>query len=210
MHQIGEIINMNANKKTTFKRISVLLVIAGILLVGFTVKSIFFKPDYTIKTDYIGKLNAVTQELTNEPIEPSKASYEPGDLIGQLIIPSLDYELPLYEGTDDAQLKKGVGRYIGSAYPGVSDNCVLSGHRDTVFTKLGDLKIGESILVDTDMGLFSYEVTGIRIVEADDKTVIVPTDVSTLTLTTCYPFVYIGAAPQRYIVTAELSDAVNE
>jgi len=204
---------MKSIKNKTIKRLSALFIIVGILLVALTLKAIFFKPDYSIKTDYIGKLNSVTQALANaegvegvEAIDPSKASYTPGDLIGQLIIPSLDYELPIYEGTDDAQLKKGVGRFIGSAYPGVIDNCVLSGHRDTVFTKLGDLIIGESIHVSTDIGLFTYVVTGIRIVEADDKTVIVPTDVATLTLTTCYPFVYIGAAPQRYIVTAELSE----
>ena len=209
---------MNSTKNN-IRRFFGLIIIVGILLVGFTIKSILFKPDYSIKTDYIGKLNSVTQALANSEglegvegseevitVDPTKASYKPGDLIGQLIIPSLDYELPIYEGTDDAQLKKGVGRYIGSAYPGVTDNCVLSGHRDTVFTKLGDLKIGESILVNTDIGLFTYEVTEIRIVEADDKTVIVPTDVATLTLTTCYPFVYIGAAPQRYIVSAELSE----
>lgn len=204
---------MKITKKTLFKRLSLLLVLAGVLLVGITVKSIFFQPDYSIKTDYIGKLNSVKDALANDEgikgddatTEVNEVVYEPGDLIGQLIIPSLDYELPIYEGTEDAQLKKGVGRYIGSAYPGVTDNCVLSGHRDTVFTKLGDLEIGASIIVNTDNGLFSYEVTGIRIVEADDKTVIVPTDVATLTLTTCYPFVYIGAAPQRYIVSAELS-----
>ncbi len=204
---------MKITKKTLLKRASLLLVLAGVILVGLTVKSIFFQPDYSIKTDYIGKLNSVKDALANEEgikgddatTEVIEVSYEPGDLIGQLIIPSLDYELPIYEGTEDAQLKKGVGRYIGSAYPGVTDNCVLSGHRDTVFTKLGDLEIGASIIVNTDNGLFSYEVTGIRIVEADDKTVIVPTDVATLTLTTCYPFVYIGAAPQRYIVSAELS-----
>ena len=152
MHQIGEMNNMNANKKNIFKWVSMLLVIAGILLVGLTVKSILFKPDYSIKTDYIGKLNSVKEVLANkegikgdDKAQVVEVSYELGDLIGQLIIPSLDYELPIYEGTEDAQLKKGVGRYIGSAYPGVSDNCVLSGHRDTVFTKLGDLKIGESI-----------------------------------------------------------------
>jgi sortase A len=193
---------MKIPNKKAFKRLSLLLIVAGLLLVGFTIKFIFFQPDYSIKTDYYGKLNSVTEDTT----ALINVSFEPGDLIGQLIIPSLDYELPIYEGTEDAQLKKGVGRYIGLAYPGESDNCVLSGHRDTVFTKLGDLKIGETILVNTDLGLFSYRVTGIRIVEADDKTVIVPTDVATLTLTTCYPFVYIGAAPQRYIVTAELSE----
>ncbi|HSN65134.1 MAG TPA: class D sortase [Fusibacter sp.] len=208
---------MKTTNRTLFKRLSLLLVFAGVILVGMTVKSIFFQPDYSIKTDYIGKLNSVKDALANneginegikgdDNTEAIEVSYEPGDLIGQLIIPSLDYELPIYEGTEDAQLKKGVGRYIGSAYPGVTDNCVLSGHRDTVFTKLGDLEIGASIIVNTDNGLFSYEVTGIRIVEADDKTVIVPTDVATLTLTTCYPFVYIGAAPQRYIVTAKLSE----
>lgn len=204
---------MKITNKTLFKRLSLLLALAGIVIVGLTLKSIFFLPDYSIKTDYIGKLNSVNEALANnegikgdDTTEAIEVSYEPGDLIGQLIIPSLDYELPIYEGTEDAQLKKGVGRYIGSAFPGVTDNCVLSGHRDTVFTKLGDLEIGASIIVNTDNGLFSYEVTGIRIVEADDKTVIVPTDVATLTLTTCYPFVYIGAAPQRYIVSAELNE----
>lgn len=203
---------MKLTKKGMLKCASGLFILIGILLVGFTMKSIFIQPDYSIKTQIVSSVESVNQVDGIEAVEgvegidtidPSKASYALGDLIGHVIIPSLDYELPLYEGTDDDQLKKGVGRYIGSAYPGAPDNCVISGHRDTVFTKLGDLEIGESIFVSTDMGLFTYEVKGIRIVEADDKTVIVPTDASTLTLTTCYPFVYIGAAPQRYIVSAE-------
>ena len=101
-------------------------------------------------------------------------------------------------------LKKGIGHFIQSVLPGEEDNCVLSGHRDTVFTKLGKLKIGDQLIVQTSAGTFTYEIKLIRIVDKDDKTVIVPTDHAVLTLTTCYPFLFIGSAPNRYILSADL------
>lgn len=88
--------------------------------------------------------------------------------------------------------------------PGEKDNCVLSGHRDTVFSGIGKLKIGDQLIVKTSAGIFTYEVKGTRIVGKDDKTVIVPTSRAVLTLTTCYPFNFIGDAPNRYIVSANL------
>jgi sortase A len=133
------------------------------------------------------------------PTQPKK-----GDRIGTLSIPALGKTLPIVEGTDTAQLKQGVGHFIGSALPGAMDNCVLSGHRDTVFTGLGKLKIGDQFIVDTAAGTFAYRVKRIRIVHKDDQTVIVPTDHAVLTVTTCYPFRYVGSAPDRYILSADM------
>ena len=127
-----------------------------------------------------------------------------GDGIGSLEIPALKRTLPLLEGTVDDVLARGVGHYAASVLPGEADNCVVSGHRDTVFRQLGKLKIGDRVIVKTSVGTFTYEVSRTRIVHADDRTVIVPTDHAVLTMTTCYPFNYIGSAPDRYIVSADL------
>lgn len=78
-------------------------------------------------------------------------------------------------------------------------------HRDSVFRHLGEVKIGDLITVKTKYGVFVYEVHKIRIVKANDRTVIVPTKDAILTLSTCYPFYYVGSAPKRYIVQAGLA-----
>jgi len=139
---------------------------------------------------------------------PDKILYprypEQGDNIGMLSIPALNREIQIYQGTDDKELKKGIGHFIQSVLPGEKDNCIFSGHRDTVFRQIGNLKIGDLLIVQTSAGTFTYEVDGTRIVHEDDKTVIVPTANAVLTMTTCYPFSYIGYAPDRYIVSAAL------
>ena len=127
-----------------------------------------------------------------------------GDDIGSLSIPVLNKKLAIIQGTGTDELKKGVGHYIQSVMPGENDNCVLSGHRDTVFKNIGKLKIGDQLIVETISGKFVYEVKSMRIVKSDDKTVIVSTKRAVLTLTTCYPFNFIGSAPKRYIVSADL------
>jgi sortase A len=127
-----------------------------------------------------------------------------GDEIGILSIPDLNQNWPIFEGTDDAELSKGVGHFIQSVLPGSNDNCVLSGHRDTVFSQIGKLKLNDKLIVKTSAGTFTYEINEIRIVDKDDKTVIVPTDHAVLTVTTCYPFIFVGNAPKRYVLIANL------
>jgi sortase A len=127
-----------------------------------------------------------------------------GDVIGSLWIPRLKKTIDIIQGTGAKELKRGVGHYVGSVLPGITDNSVLAGHRDSVFRNLGDLKLGDLMTVQTDYGRFVYEVQKIRIVNADDKTVIVPSIYAVLTLSTCYPFRYVGNAPKRYIVQAGL------
>ncbi len=127
-----------------------------------------------------------------------------GDKFGSLTISALDKVLPIIQGTGDKQLKKGVGHFMQSLLSGEADNCVLSAHRDTFFSELGNLRLRDQMIVETAAGKFTYEVRGARIVDKDDKTVIMPTDQAVLTLTTCYPFNYIGSAPCRYIISAVL------
>lgn len=126
-----------------------------------------------------------------------------GDTVGVLSIPRLEAELPIIEGTHEDELDQGVGHYAGTAYPLQNDQIVLSGHRDTVFRGMGELELGDILTVHMEYGDFSYEITDLKIVDADDRTVIVPTAPDeVLTVTTCYPFSYVGSAPDRYIITA--------
>jgi len=143
------------------------------------------------------------QSITNRA-ENSKVL--PGAYLGQLSIPSIGKRVNYYQGTDGRTLKKGVGHFIESVMPGIVNNSVLSGHRDTVFSDLGKVKIGALIRVSTVKGEFLYKVNRIRIVKSNDRTVIVPTAYAQLTLSTCYPFRYIGNAPERYVVIARLVD----
>lgn len=147
--------------------------------------------------------HVMPQELYNQ------INIRRGDYLGKISIPALKETLPIYQGTEDAQLKKGIGHYEQSVLPGVADNSVLSGHRDSVFSQLGRLKVGESVTVETAAGKFTYKISGFRIVGANDRTVIVPTKTAVLTLTTCYPFHYIGSAPKRFIVSAKLVSQIS-
>jgi len=171
---------------------------------------------YSIPTTFTAELNKLTGDST-APVEsdpslvlpaPDKTLYPvypaEGDNIGSLTIPALKRKLTILQGTGVKELKKGVGHFTQSVLPGEEDNCVFSGHRETVFRLLGNLKIGDQLIVQTSAGTFTYEVNGTRIVHEDDKTVIVPTDHAVLTMTTCYPFYTPGYSPDRYIVSAAL------
>lgn len=140
-----------------------------------------------------------TFEYAKYPNYPST-----GDRIGTITLPTLKLSWPIYQGTTDAELAKGVGHYAKSVLPGQKDNSVLSGHRTTVFNKLGQLKRGQLILVKTSAGTFTYKVRSSRVVLKTDRTVIVPTPGAVLTLTTCWPFNKLGSTDQAYVVSADL------
>ncbi len=126
------------------------------------------------------------------------------DKVGTITLPSLGLSWPIFEGTTETQLQKGVGHYSGSVLPGIKDNSILSGHRTTVFNRLGELAEGDVILVKTSAGTFTYVVRSFRIVDRSDQTVIMPAPTAVLTLTTCYPFNNIGRTTDAFIVTADL------
>ena len=120
-----------------------------------------------------------------------------------LSIDHLDINVPVYNGTDEYTLNRGVGRIKGTAWIDVDGNLGIAGHRDGFFRPLKDIQIGDNMQLQTAGGTVTYEVSSIEIVEPDDVSVLSPTDGRTITLVTCYPFYYVGHAPKRYIVKAK-------
>ncbi|CAM3956790.1 class D sortase [Mesobacillus thioparans] len=191
--------------------LSVVIIVSGVWFSGTNAYK-FMKGYLLFKT---GEISSATASTTSPPLKEAKkkkADLYPerpkiGEMMGSLSIPKIDANLPIYHGTDEDELEKGVGHFAGSVLPGERDNSVLSGHRDTVFRKLGDVGKGDLLEVTTEAGTFIYKVRKVRIVDADDRTVIVPTPRPTLTVSTCYPFNYIGDAPERYILIADLIES---
>lgn len=143
-------------------------------------------------------------------IVPPENRPKKGEHFADLFIPRLNAKMPVIEGTHEDELARGVGHYAGSVLPGEPDNAVLSGHRDTVFRRMGELKKGDELQVTTEQGTFVYIITKMWITEPDDRTVIVSHDKPVLTLTTCYPFSYLGPAPKRYIIQSVLKERISE
>ncbi|KZE66135.1 sortase [Fictibacillus phosphorivorans] len=199
-------------KKRSKSRIVLLTLSIAFILFGvwFSSTNVFtFMKGYLIfKTGQI-EAKEGKKPVEQKQVVPKKDNLYPerpreGDNIGNLIIPKLDASLPIFHGTDEEELEKGVGHFAKSVLPGENDNSVLSGHRDTVFRKLGDVGKGDLLIVETSAGTFTYKVKKVRIVDKDDRTVIVPKRKATLTVSTCYPFDFIGASPERYILVADL------
>ena len=128
-----------------------------------------------------------------------------------LSIAKLNLKVPVYNGTDEINLNRGAGRIKGTAMVGSSGNLGIAGHRDGFFRVLKDVEIGDSMNMLTYKGNSEFVVTSITIVDPSDVSVLAPTDDSTITLVTCYPFYFVGHAPKRYIVKGELlSNQVNK
>ncbi len=129
------------------------------------------------------------------------------DLVGVMRIDDIGIEVPILPGSDDGALDAGVGWLTRTAFPGDIGNVAIAGHRDSFFRRLGRLGPGDVVTIETLNGQYDYRVTGHSIVKPDDVHVLdaVPGR-RLLTLITCYPFRYVGSAPERYIVHAELAD----
>jgi sortase A len=131
---------------------------------------------------------------------------------GRIEIARLGIDAEIHEGDDAATLRLSVGHIPGTALPGDHGNVALAAHRYSHFRGLRNVRCGDRIQVTTPDGEFAYEVDSIRVVEISQVEVLDPTPDPTLTLVTCYPFDYVGDAPQRLIVRAHrvsASEAVS-
>ncbi len=120
-----------------------------------------------------------------------------------LRIPGIDLEAAVLEGTSELVLNRGVGHITGTPLPGEDGNIGIAGHRDGYFRGLKDIAVGDLIELETLVGPASYAITELLIVEPPDVWVLDPTEAPSITLVTCYPFYFVGSAPQRFIVRAE-------
>jgi sortase A len=122
-----------------------------------------------------------------------------------LRVAKIHLEVPVLEGTDDLTLNRGVGRIAGTARVGEKGNVGVAGHRDGFFRGLKDVGVGDKIDLVLPNRTDTYVVDKVEIVNPDNVGVLRATSVSSLTLVTCYPFYFIGSAPQRYIVHASIA-----
>ncbi len=146
---------------------------------------------------------SATTPATAESVPAIKLSR--GDLIGRVDVPRLQLSAAIAEGDDDVTLKKAVGHLPDTALPWHRrGNMALAAHRDGLFRRLKNIRIGDEIRIATPRGDYSYTVRTTQIVDPDDVHVLAQTPEPTVTLITCYPFSFVGNAPQRFIVQASL------
>ena len=119
-----------------------------------------------------------------------------------LRVPKIRLEVAVLPGTDDRTLDRGVGHIEGTARPGTDGNVGLAGHRDGFFRALKDLVTGDLIELHTVQGTEAYRVERTWVVSPEDVSVLDPTSTRVLTLVTCYPFYFVGSAPDRFILRA--------
>ena len=124
-------------------------------------------------------------------------------VIGQLVIPRLGLSTMVVEGDDTEDLKMAPGHIPGTALPGEHGNVGIAAHRDTFFRPLMFIRKGDEIGIKTLRGTYRYRVVSTRVVSPDDTRLLYPAGHDTLTLVTCYPFYYVGPAPERFILRAE-------
>lgn len=186
------------------KKLSYVFILLGVCFIGYAAWQMVNSNLQTSQS--LESAKALVNDSPDQTLYLDSGTYKPpiGEAVGVLDIPRLNAELPIVEGTDPDDLEKGVGHYKGSFYPNENGQIVLSGHRDTVFRRAGELEIGDSLKILLTYGEFEYEITSTKIVEADDTSIItLQQDSEELLLTTCYPFSYVGNAPQRYIIYAK-------
>jgi len=192
---------------------SIVFIIAGILVLGYGGYQWGFS-----KIKESQRVDEVSDRVSDKVISLKDTSEDKelidpkiyddfieGDTVGLLYIPKLDRTIPIVEGTDEEELAQGVGHYSGTGFPGENRQILLSGHRDTVFRQFGELEDGDEFHVKMEHGTFIYEIRDKEtvIVPADDTTVIDPDrSDEVLTVSTCYPFTFVGSAPDRYVVFA--------
>ena len=124
--------------------------------------------------------------------------------IARLEAPSVALSATVLEGSDDGTLARAAGHIEDTAFPGQPGNIGIAGHRDTVFRPLRRLRTGDALTLSTSDRVFHYRVSDTKIVSPQDVYVLNPTDRPAVTLVTCYPFEFIGHAPRRFIVRADL------
>jgi sortase A len=155
------------------------------------------------------RANAALERLVRDrAAEPSEAPKElppltSGDLIGRLEIPRLSLSVVVVEGTDKPELRRAAGHIVGTGLPGQPGNVGIAAHRDTFFRPLRNIQSNDTITLTTLRGEYRYLVVSTKVVSPYDVAVLNPDGTEILTLVTCYPFYFVGAAPERFIVRAK-------
>ncbi len=172
--------------------------------IGFTLVG------WALAATLIAKVYQARQERAFFPVSPEMkrdpATIAGADplVLGRIEIPRIGVTAIVREGDDNTTLAIAVGHISGTARPGERGNMALAGHRDSFFRALRDIRRQDTIRIVTPERSYEYAVDSTEVVGPQDTRVLDPTSDTVLTLVTCYPFKYVGHAPNRFIVRASL------
>lgn len=190
---------MSSSRPVIRRVVEVSLVVAGLVSVGWVAIAAMRSSAYTRETTAL----AETWPGPAAPLEvPVVEVLKTGSPVGVLAIPRLKFSEAIAEGDDDGTLGVSIGHLPDTPLPWHPGNSVVAAHRDTQFRALEGVRIGDRLELRTPRGEFAYVIRELIITSPDDLSVLKPTDDRSLTLITCYPFRYVGHAPQRFIVVA--------
>jgi sortase A len=142
-------------------------------------------------------------KLRPATLTPALPAIAASGVIGRLEIPRLELSAVVIEGDDSKTLRRAVGHMPGTPLPGQTGNAAITGHRDTFFRPLRKIRVNDFIVLTTLQGEYHYRVISTRVVSPDNVAVLNASDGEILALVTCYPFYFVGSAPNRFIVRAE-------
>ena len=173
------------------------------LLAGIGVSLLTYVSYVSIEASvYQRTARAALVVMASEPAASVPAPRQHGDVLGEIVNARIGLRAVITEGTSDDVLRHAVGHVPGTAGPGDSGNSALAGHRDGLFRPLRHIEVGDILSVMVPGGQIDYQVEWTRVVRPDEVWVMGPATGRTLTLITCHPFSFIGAAPDRFIVRA--------
>ena len=179
--------------------LALLFVLIGFIVIAGSGLALFWSDE--LQRLYMPSLPSI--ERRSDADSTNRPEAEQGKPIGSIEIPRLGLSSVVLEGDDAAALLLGVGHLSDTPLPWHHGNTVLAAHRDTFFRPLAHIRKGDVIRFSTADAALEYVVKELKVVEPTAVEVLEPTSAATLTLITCFPFDYIGPAPQRFIVRAE-------
>lgn len=181
--------------------------LARLLIAGGASLLVWVGADQALTASYQRSYRATLERMRNQPAtdeaHTAPASLPIGEPIGTLEIARVGLSGVVIEGDEDSVLDRAIGHLPDTPLPWHTGNSALAAHRDTLFRPLKGVRLGDILRLRTPHGDFEYLVRDIQIVEPDALWVLDPTPVPMLTLISCWPFNYIGHAPERFIVRAE-------
>jgi sortase A len=177
-----------------------LLFIAGALAVSYVAFALLHAKYYQALAGLSFEKQMQVDDST--ALNAHNTAVKEGDILGRIEIPRLGVKVVILEGTTSQTLRLGVGHIEGTALPGETGNIAIAGHRDTYFRALKDIRANDEIEIQSATGIARYEVDKVQVVAPENVEVLAPSPGPALTLVTCYPFHFIGAAPERFVVHA--------
>ena len=187
-------------RRRRWRALERLLLLIGVVSLGYFA--------YVVTESYLyqalenRELDAILAGAPEPAVHVPRPRPAAGSMIGRIEIPRLGVSAIIRAGSDARTLRLAVGHIPGTAFPGESGNIGLAGHRDTFFRRLRDIRVDDEIRIVTPEETYAFRVERTSVVKPRDTWVLNETPTPALTLVTCYPFTYVGSAPDRFIVRA--------